>query len=177
MAELEKKDIELEKTPEPKPTTIDISEYEKLKSQFDKVSSEISSFKKKEKERMTEEERKNAELLEKEERYKQIEKENNLIKLKSKMAKVIDDEAVLDEISTLMVEGKTSEAVDKQNEYLLKQRLTLEQKIKEELLKSNPTPAPQGGGGTTKKLTDYTMAELTAMEKSNPSLYKKLLGI
>ena len=69
-------------------------------------------------EKMSEEEKAQAELAKREEYYKQLEKENALNRYTTKLSKTIKDESVLAEVATLFSEGKYTEAIDKQNEYL-----------------------------------------------------------
>lgn len=162
---------------DPPPETVSKDEYVKIKAQFDKLASELAESKRKEKERMTADEKKQAELLEKEERYKAIERENTLIKLKAKVSKAVEDDTIATQVAELMADGKIIEAIEKQNEYIANMKTNIEKKVKEDLLKTNPQP--RAGDGTEQKskksITDYSMEELNEMKVSNPTLYKKIL--
>jgi hypothetical protein len=168
-----------EPTPEPtpQPETVSKDEYAKIKAQFDKVASELAESKRKEKERMTADEKKQAELLEKEERYKAIERENTLIKLKAKVSKAVEDDTIATQVAELMADGKIIEAIEKQNEYIANMKTNIEKKVKEDLLKTNPQPRAGDGGDpkNKKSILDYSMEELNEMKTSNPTLYKKIL--
>ena len=169
-----------EPTPEPtpEPEVVSKEEYAKLKAQMDKYASELAESKRKEKERMTADEKKQAELLEKEERYKAIERENTLIKLKAKVSKSVDDDTIATQVAELMADGKIIEAIEKQNEYIANMKTDIEKKVKEDLLKTNPQPKAGDGGDpkNKKSILDYSMEELNEMKVSNPTLYKKLIS-
>ena len=169
-----------EPTPEPtpEPEVVSKEEYAKLKAQMDKYASELAESKRKEKERMTADEKKQAELLEKEERYKAIERENTLIKLKAKVSKSVDDDTIATQVAELMADGKIIEAIEKQNEYIANMKTNIEKKVKEDLLKTNPQPKAGDGGDpkNKKSILDYSMEELNEMKVSNPTLYKKLIS-
>ena len=169
-----------EPTPEPtpQPEVVSKEDYAKLKAQMDKYASELAESKRKEKERMTADEKKQAELLEKEERYKAIERENTLIKLKAKVSKSVDDDTIANQVAELMADGKIIEAIEKQNEYIATMKTNIEKKVKEDLLRENPQP--RAGDGSEQKnkksILDYSMDELNKLKIENPTLYKKLLS-
>lgn len=169
-----------EPTPEPppQPEVVSKEEYAKLKAQMDKYASELAESKRKEKERMTADEKKQAELLEKEERYKAIERENTLIKLKAKVSKSVDDDTIANQVAELMADGKIIEAIEKQNEYIATMKTNIEKKVKEDLLRENPQPRAGDGGEqkNKKSILDYSMEELNKLKIENPTLYKKLLS-
>lgn len=166
-----------EPTPAPQPETVSKEEYAKIKAQFDKVASELAESKRKEKERMTADEKKQAELLEKEERYKAIERENTLIKLKAKVSKSVDDDTIATQVAELMADGKIIEAIEKQNEYIATMKTNIEKKVKEDLLRENPQPRAGDGSDpkNKKSILDYSMEELNKLKIENPTLYKKIL--
>lgn len=132
-------------------------DYEKLKSANDKTSSEVADYKRRERERMGEEEKAKAESAEREEYYKRLEKENAQHRYTAKLSGLIKDPKVLNEVATLMAEGEFDKALEVQNAYLLKQRGELEKEIKADLLKKNPQPNPENGGKT------WTKAEIMAV--------------
>ena len=124
--------------------------------------------------RMTDDEKRQQELAQREEYYKSIEKENSLYKFKSELSGSIKDATTLSEIASLFADGNYSEAIKKQNEYYAKERVSLEEQIREELLHRNPEPAPSTP--PTKKADDYSMADWNKLLEENPAEYKRLLG-
>lgn len=150
------------------------SDYEALKRNFDKTSSEVAEYKRKEKARMTDDEKKNAELAEREEHYKAIEKENALYKYKASLSSQIRDEKVLDEVAKLYANGDITGAIAKQNEYFAKFQGELEKSIKADLLKQNPQATPQTSVKMTKEqiMAIQDPAERQAMIAQNIELFK-----
>lgn len=100
--------------------------------------------------KLTEEEKKQLEIEEREKYYKQLEKENARNKYLTKLSKSIKDETVLNEIADLYAEGDFATAIDKQNEYLTNYHSELEKTIKADLMKQNPQANPQNGKSTPK---------------------------
>lgn len=150
------------------------SDYEALKRNFDKASSEIAEFKRKDKARMTDDEKRNAELAEREEHYKAIEKENALYKYKASLSTQIKDDKVLTEIAKLYADGNISEAIAKQNEYYAKFQGELEKSIKADLLKQNPQATPQISVKMTKEqiMAIQDPPQRQAMIAQNIELFK-----
>lgn len=93
--------------------------------------------------RMSEEEKAQAEIAKREEYYKQLERENSRNKYVVKLGKTIKDEKVLNEIADLYADGDYSTAIDKQTEYMSKYQSDLETTIKAELMAQNPTATAQ----------------------------------
>lgn len=149
------------------------SDYEALKRNFDKASSEIAEFKRKDRARMTDDEKRNAELAEREEHYKAIERENALYKYKASLSTQIKDEKVLSEVAEMYANGDISGAITKQNEYFAKFHDELEKSIKADLLKQNPQPTPQTKT-PTKSFREMTLDEKSKLHRENPELYEKL---
>ena len=128
------------------------ADYAKLKTHFDKTSSEVADYKRKEKERMTDDEKRNAEIAEMQEHYKAIERENSLYKYKSTLSSFIKDEAVLTNVSNLFADGDIPNALKKYGEYYTKAQSELEKAIRADLLRQNPQPNPTNDGtGMTKE--------------------------
>lgn len=117
----------------------------KQKSSNDKLASENAEYKRQQRESMTDEAKRNAELAEREKHYAEIERENALYKYKASLGATIKDEATLNSIAEAYADGKIDLAIKKQTEYLATQRVELEKQIKSELLKTNPQPNPQNG--------------------------------
>ena len=108
---------------------------------------------------LTEAQKAEAENAERENRYKQIEKENSIYRYTEKLSATIKDKTVLSDVATLMAEGKFDEAIDKQNKYLATETAELEKRIKDDLMKKNPQPNPQG-----EKVTYKTKDEIMAIK-------------
>lgn len=126
--------------------------------------------------KMSEEEKAQAKLAEREEYYKQLEKENALNRFTAKLGKTIKDETVLAEVAGLFAEGEFSKAIDKQNEYLANYHSELEKSIKTSLMQQNPQPNPQKDKGvmTKEKFKTLSLAEKQQMATTDPETYKKM---
>ena len=113
-------------------------------------------------EKLTDEEKAQAELAKREEYYKALEKENAMHQYTSKLGKTIKDEAVLKEIAGLYADGDFVKAIDKQNEYFAKYHSELEKTIKANLMKQNPEATPQSGKNTYKTKDEIMAIKDTA---------------
>ena len=122
---------------------VSVGKYNALVTERDDFKSKYTST-------LTEAQKAEQEALEKEERYKAIEKENIINRYTKKLASTIKDEKILDEVATLMADGKFDEAIDKQNAYLATEQTALEQRIKDDLMKQNPQANPQQNNATYK---------------------------
>jgi hypothetical protein len=152
-------------------------EYAKLKTSFDKASTDVSSYKKQLAEKQTDEERAKADAEAREARYKAIERENSINRYKDKLSTSVKDDATRIEIATLMADGKYDEAIDKQNTYLASEATAMEQRIKAELMQQNPQASPQNGGNgavTKEQFASMGVAERTKLFNEQPELYKQL---
>lgn len=119
--------------------------YSKLKSANDKTSSEVAEYKRKERERMTEDERRKTEMDESNARYEAMAKELSVYKYSAKLSVAIKDEKAVAEIANLYAEGNLEKAIEKQNAYFAKREQELETKIKAELMRTNPQATAQSG--------------------------------
>lgn len=126
-------------------------------------------------ERMTEEEKQAQTLAERESHYKALERENAFYKYKAELSKSISDSATLEKIATLYADGNYGEAIKEQSAYFAKEKDNIANKIKEELLHTNPEPAPQSDI-PAKKANEYSMEEWNKLASENPQEYKKLLN-
>ena len=100
--------------------------------------------------KLTDEEKREAEIAERERYFKQLERTNNINEFAKKLSH-ITDEKTRNEIAELLADGKTFEAIEKQNEYQANNEAQLRETIKQELLSSNPTPPPVNETGTKTK--------------------------
>ena len=93
--------------------------------------------------KLTDDEKAEAERQKTLEYYKDIEKKYNISKTKEKLSKSIKDDNVLNEVAELYANGDISKAIDKQNDYFAKVENDRQQKQKADDLRNNPNPAPQ----------------------------------
>ena len=100
--------------------------------------------------KLTDEEKREAEIAEREKHYAQLERENSINKYAKKLSRITDEKIRL-EIAELLADGKTFEAMEKQNEYQANNEAQLRETIKQELLSSNPTPPPVNNTSTKTK--------------------------
>lgn len=125
--------------------------------------------------KLTDEEKREAEIAEREKYFKQLERTNNINEYAKKLSH-IDDEKTRSEIAELLADGKTFEAIEKQNEYQANKETQLRETIKQELLSSNPTPPPVNNTGTITKEQFGSMGymERVKLANENPELYNQL---
>ena len=100
--------------------------------------------------KLTDEEKREAEIAEREKYFKQLERTNNINEYAKKLSRINDEKTRL-EIAELLADGKTFDAMEKQNEYQANNEAQLRETIKQELLSSNPTPPPVNTTGTKTK--------------------------
>jgi hypothetical protein len=150
------------------------NDYAKLKSNFDKTSSEVADYKRKERERMTEDEKRNAENAERETYYKELERKLAMKDYADELSDIADAK-VRDNIVSLFADGKIVEALKAFKDFRAKDRVEMEKKIKPELLQPNPQANPQTKvGGLTKEQFDAMgVQERTKLYNEQPELYKK----
>ena len=134
------------------------AEHAKMKSSFDKASSEVADYKRKERERMSEDERKAATDAEREEYYKGLERRLALSDYSAELDDIADAK-VKSDIAELFADGKIKEALQKFKEFRVKDRTELEKRIKADLMKQNPQPSAQNTNPTAK-----TKAEIMAIK-------------
>lgn len=154
------------------------SKVKSHKAQIDKYSSEIASFKKKEQDNLTEEEKKQAHYAELEE---------DLAKAKRKIA-------VTDKVNTYMGIGYSKELAEKVAEAELDGKDVTkyhqefikahDAEVEAKLMKNNPSLKGGGGNGGNDKFTRenfkkgvLSLDEVSALKDTNPALYKQILGI
>ena len=125
--------------------------------------------------KLTDEEKREAEIAEREKYFKQLERTNNINEYAKKLSH-IDDEKTRSEIAELLADGKTFEAIEKQNEYQANKETQLRETIKQELLSSNPTPPPVNNTGTITKeqFAQMDYRERTKLYNENQELYNQL---
>ena len=124
---------------------------------------------------LSEEKKREEEYAEREKHFKQIERENSINKYAKKLSRITDEKTRL-EIAELLADGKTFEAMEKQNEYQANNEAQLRETIKQELLSSNPTPPPVNNTGTITKEQFAQMGYLEKVQlyKTDPEQYNQL---
>ena len=125
--------------------------------------------------KLTDEEKREDEIAEREKYFKQLERTNNINEYAKKLSH-IDDEKTRSEIAELLADGKTFEAIEKQNEYQANKETQLRETIKQELLSSNPTPPPVNNTGTITKeqFAQMEYRDRVNLLNENPELYNQL---
>ena len=171
---------EIDKLLEPKKLVFDLATGQymsigKHKSEMKSLEEERDDYKAKYLAKLTDEEKREAEIAEREKYFKQLERTNNINEYAKKLSH-IDDEKTRSEIAELLADGKTFEAIEKQNKYQANKETQLRETIKQELLSSNPTPPPVNNTGT---ITKEQFAQMGYLEKvqlynDNPELYNQL---
>lgn len=157
-----------EETPKQKYTD---EEYEKLKSQFDKTSSEIASLKKQLKDKQTEEEKKASAEKEKAEEIENIKKELLTYKIKSKLASVFDEKEI-EELTAKIVAGDIEALTDAIFTIRTNYKTKVYDEAKKEFNQSSTLPGGTGGGSGEKSLGEK-MAEESKIKRTKNSPSKK----
>lgn len=127
-------------------------------------------------ERLTDDEKREAEAAKREERYKQIERENKVIKTKSILAQFINDDDVANEVAELFADGNIIDAITKQSNYWKGSVTELEKRIKNNLLSSQPVPdgSTKKGAITKEQFQNMGLRERSTLFAENPELYNQL---
>lgn len=149
------------------------AEIERLKAAISKSNSEAADYKRKLREKLSEDERKAQEEKEKrdklEEKYNKLLRETEVAKHKAKLLALGYEEALADDTAAALVAGETEKLFANQ----LKHQQNLEKKIKAEALKQ--TPPPVGGDRTSGiDFAKLTLTEKARMKLENPLLYEEL---
>jgi hypothetical protein len=114
-------------------------EKESLEREKEALEREKEELNQKYLDKLTDEERREKEIAEREARCKQIERENTIGKYAKTLSRIKDENLKM-EIAELLADGKTLEAIEKQNEYETSQDTQREATIRQELLSKNPEP-------------------------------------
>lgn len=142
------------------------AKYYSLKTSFDKTSSENADYKRKERERLTDEERIKAERAEQDAKYAELEKRLALRDYVDELDDVTD-KATQIQIVELLADGKIKEALKKFKEFRVKDRAEIEKRVKAELLKQNPQPNAQTtGGGYKSKAEILAIKDVQVRQKA-----------
>lgn len=141
------------------------NEYTKLKTNFDKTSSEVADYKRKERERMSEDDKRQAELAEREAYYKELERKNALRDYADELDDVADSKEK-EEISKLFADGNVKGALQRFKQWRIKDRSEIEKRVKSELMKQNPQPQPQNGSTSAKTKEEIMAIKDTALRQA-----------
>ena len=125
--------------------------------------------------KLTDEEKREAEIAEREKYFKQLERTNNINEYAKSLSHITDEKTRL-EIAELLADGKIMDATKKQSEYQANNEAQLRETIRQELLSSNPTPPPVNNTGTITKEQFGSMGymERVKLANENPELYNQL---
>ena len=125
--------------------------------------------------KLTDEEKREQEIAEREKYFAQLERTNNINEYAKKLSRITDEKTRL-EIAELLADGKIMDATKKQSEYQANNEAQLRETIKQELLSSNPTPPPVNNTGTITKEQFSSMGymERVKLAHENPELYNQL---
>ena len=141
------------------------------------LKTERDDYKQKYLDKLTEDEKRAEKDAEREKYYAQLERTNNINEYAKKLSRITDEKTRL-EIAELLADGKTLEAMEKQNEYQANNEEQLRKTIKQELLSSNPTqtyPLTNEGGAITKEqFAQMDYRERTKLYNENQELYNQL---
>lgn len=152
----------------PQPKTYSEEEYLKMKSAFDKASSELAEAKKKEKAKMTEEEKKKAELEEKDKKFSDMEKELSMLKMEKTLSKTFDEKYTKD-VSEAIVTSDTEKLVDlifkSQEEF--KKRVMEEAKAEFSKKGKIPGANDSGSDGESSKIAELAKKKSAKVENKD----------
>lgn len=140
---MEEKNIETKTETDNKAGFVKQEDYDSLKVQYDKLSSEIAERKRKDKERLSNEERQKAENEEKEAHYKDLEKKLALREFSDELDD-ISDSKTKQKIAEAFANGETLEALKAFKTWRNSYKVELEKEIKQKLMQGNPSATPQG---------------------------------
>ena len=152
--------------------------YEKLQRDNANLDKYNKDLKAKYQSKLSDEEKLKASQEERENYYKQLERENKSIKLKSELSKINSNVDWVNSVSDAFLNDDIYGGIQKFNEYFSGERTNYEKKIQEQSLLKNPTPPPaegQGAGSVSQKDFDKMgYKDRVALKEKDPDLYEKL---
>ncbi|MBS6062743.1 MAG: hypothetical protein KH972_02610 [Peptostreptococcaceae bacterium] len=172
---VEEIEVALKEVTLPKDNTL---EYEKLKSAFDKASSEAADYKKQLRAKLSEDEqakqKDQEERAELQQKYEKLLYETEVSKNKAKFLGLGYDEKLAEETAEALQKGDMEKVFSNQKKF----QQDYEKKIRTEVLKD--TPKPEGDGGS-KTITLNDLRAMSSAERYNysvehPEEYKQLYG-
>lgn len=150
-------------------------EIERLTTALSKSNTEAADYKRKLREKQTEEEKQKeeqaAQFAAMQSELEQLRKDKVIATNKSQFIALGYEEALATESAQAMADGDTAKVFANQKKFLDAQR----EKIKAELMKGTPNPPPGGGADTITKEVYRTMTldEKQKLARENPTLYQK----
>ncbi len=146
------------------------------KEVFDKTASELAAKKRELKAKMTEDEQKELERIEKQEKlereYQALLKEKKVAEQKAKFLGLGYDEELANDTANALVDGDMEKVIENQKAFID----GLEKKVKSDLI--NGTPKPKVGVGskvmTLERLRAMAPEQRLQFSKENPEEYKQL---
>lgn len=152
--------------------------YEKLQKDNANLDKYNKDLKAKYQSKLSDEEKLKASQEERENYYKQLERENKSIKLKSELSKINSNDDWVNSVSDAFLNDDIYGGIQKFNEYFNGEKTNYEKKIQEQSLLKNPTPPPaegQGAGSVSQKDFDKMgYKDRVALKEKDPDLYEKL---
>ena len=150
--------------------------YEKLQRDNANLDKYNKDLKAKYQSKLSDEEKLRASQEERENYYKQIERENKSIKLKSELSKINGDAKWVDSVSNLFLNDDIYGGIQKFSEYFSGEKTNYEKKIQEQSLLNNPTPPPvSANGGLTKEaFNKMSYAEKVELYNKDKATYDRL---
>lgn len=145
---------------------------------YNSAIAERDDFKSKYNAKLTEAEREAEQAREREAHYKELERQNSVYKYTEKLNASISDKTVLAEIANLMADGKYEEAFDKQTAYLETEKSAIEERVKQELMQTNPqaqAQTPDSNEMTKEKFKKLSLAEKQDLATKDPKTYSKMI--
>lgn len=177
-----------EMTPEQKLAALEAYEYESEKPDFsgyvkkevfDKTASEAADYKRQLKEKMTAEEAKAKEDAEKQEKlendYNALLKKVTISENKAKLLALGYEDKLADETAEAMANGELDKVFTNQKKHME----ALEKKIRADVLKETPKPAPGSGGKkeiTQEQFDAMSYSERLKVFDEQPEVYKEFTG-
>lgn len=147
--------------------------YEKERHDRESLDKYVKDLKTKYQAKLTDEEKRNSEMAEREAHYRELEKELALSKFKARLVGSVTDEKTLDDISSKFADGNVYDALDALVKYAGEKEKNIRATIEQEILAKNPTPPP--AAPTAKSWRDMTSEDWETLRKENPNEYNEML--
>ena len=150
--------------------------YEKLQKDNANLDKYNKDLKAKYQAKLTDEEKLRASQEERENYYKQLERENKSIKLKSELSKINSNVDWVNSVSDAFLNDDIYGGIQKFSEYFSGEKTNYEKKIQEQSLLNNPTPPPvSANGGLTKEaFNKMSYAEKVELYNKDKATYDRL---
>ena len=146
------------------------------KEMFDKTAAELADLKKKQREALSEEERRKAEeddrFNELQSKYDSLLRESTISKSKAQYLSIGYSEELAEKAATALVDGDTEALFEVQKSA----KSLIEENLKKELIKGTPNPVGNGGSGamTLESFRKLSPADRAAYASNHPEEYAAL---